>query len=155
MLATDMLVTGPGCFALAGGASPAMSPTHSLNLFQAFQQCTTNVCGDSAIMDGGQKPCSQKGDGGSNTTQCDNCFSNVQVNSQITFSDASGNPIHCVNIDTGQSDLNGLGCASGIGACSAQVVACVIDCNSDKDCAGLTHSDGSASTCDLTSNQCT
>jgi hypothetical protein len=146
---------GPGCFALLGGASPAKAPARSKNLATAFLMCASNTCGDPTIMDGGSSlPCAQAGDGGSATTACNNCFSNVQVNSQITFTNMAGMPIMCVNIDTGAADMNGLGCTNGMGACGSQIVACVLDCNSDKDCAGLTHSDGSKSTCDLTMNQC-
>ncbi len=152
---SDMAASGPGCFALLGGASPVGSPARSKNLATAFLQCAANTCGDPMNTDGGaSQPCSQSSDGGGPPAACDRCFSNVQVNNQITFTDASGNPIMCVNVDTGAGDANGLGCSGGLGACGSQIVACVLDCNSDQDCAGLMHGDGTGATCDLTSNQC-
>ena len=141
----DLAKPGPGCFAILGGQSSIRSPQRSKDLFNAFFACADATCGVPDLIDGGAPlPCSTTADGGGVSVQCDRCFANVQVNDQITFTDPTTMmPVVCEDIDTGNPDTAGLGCK----ACANEIVACLLDCNSDKDCVGLTDSGGSTATC--------
>lgn len=141
---------GAGCWALVGGASPARSPKRSIELESDYVACVESVCGGPDGDGGAGLPCAV----GAQSVACARCMANVQSNNQLGSSIVDGGISACVDVDTGAADPNGLGCTNDVGACAVQLVACVLDCNSDKDCAELVHSDGTRSTCDLTMNQC-
>jgi hypothetical protein len=143
----DMAKAPPGCYALLGNMSLQSKATAATKAkYNAFVGCALMTCGSTQIVDGGNAnlPCAMLVDGGVSDA-CNTCFNNIQVNMQISFTDPMTNmPIAC------QPNAQAPDC----GACGNQIVACVLDCNSDADCMGLTHSDGTPSTCDLTMNAC-
>jgi hypothetical protein len=144
----DLKKAPPGCFAILGGASTAGITTTTKAALDAFNNCLQSHCGSPQVVDGGNAalPCATLPDGGPSMA-CDICFSNIQVNSMITFTDPNTMmPIACKDYN-GTVNTAGPNCM----ACGNEIVACVLDCNSDKDCAGLT-SGGNPTTC--VSNQC-
>jgi hypothetical protein len=145
----DMTRAQPGCFAILGGTNSTNAK--SKMLAQAFLTCADNICGNPQIMDGGTGlPCSMLVDGGGVSASCDRCFANVQVNDQISFTDPNTMmAVVCEDVNTGTPDTGAMGCK----ACANEIVACVLDCNSDKDCMGLTDSSGNTATC-MAGNQC-
>jgi hypothetical protein len=146
--APDMSKAPPGCFAILGGASQTKITASTKAALDAFNNCLQAHCGSPQVVDGGNAalPCATLPDGGPSMS-CDICFTNIQVNSMITFTDPNTmQPIACKDYN-GTVDTAGPNCM----ACGNEIVACVLDCNSDKDCAGLT-SGGNPTTC--VSNQC-
>jgi hypothetical protein len=81
-------------------------------------------------------------DGGASAA-CSQCYDNIQVNDMITFTDSTGAQL------MSKPDTTSPSCK----ACGTQIVACVLDCNSDVDCMGLT-TNGVAAVCDLTTHAC-
>jgi hypothetical protein len=132
-------VPGPGCFGILSGAPGTTSPVHSHDLADAFLACVSLTCGSAQAVDGSSasQPCATP------SAACDACLSNVQLNVAVTFFDAGGNPIACVDLSTGAPDPNAPTC----GACATEIVACLFDCNSDRDCAGLTNWLGAPASC--------
>jgi hypothetical protein len=139
----DMTKPGPGCFKIIGGASSAKSPASSKMKADAFRACALAQCGSPQVVDGGNasKPCAQTVDGGASTA-CDQCFENIQVNDEITFTD----PMTMMAIAC-KPDTTAPTCK----ACATEIVACVLDCNQDSDCDGLT-TGGVQTTC--VNNEC-
>jgi hypothetical protein len=143
-LPPDLAKAPPGCWAiLTQGASATKATATTKAILNGWLSCEIANCGDSTVDSGTNLPCSTLVDGGPSAA-CNLCFQNIQVNSQISFTDPNTmKPITC------QPNSSAPTC----GKCGDQIVACVLDCNSDKDCAGLA-SGGTPTSCDPVSHQC-
>jgi hypothetical protein len=113
--------SGTTCGALLSGGTTTGGSAQANTKLQAFASCAQQQCGASGTAFSG--PCATD----PSSTACTTCFNNIQVNNIVAFTDMSGNPLVCQPSN-----------ASNCMACGNQVAACVLDCNNNGDCTGIT-----------------
>ena len=112
----------------------AHSPAEAVQKLRDFFNCVNDTCGFGNDASPTQACAADMAGLG-----CTTCENNTLAGPNSFFGDAMGNPLMCMPTN-----------APECGVCLPAATTCIFnDCYSDVDCMGLTHSDGTMATCNL------